>query len=113
MSWDGYPNGIDKAVIHAKTEGEYLAALENFLKARDDVSRPTDGWPWPWNDSRTTDYAYTFRNGGVYAWSFGHGPFPAWEDQPEEDDGEKDDSFPDMTHAKAVTMGKRRGSVAV
>jgi len=59
-AWDGYPGGIDEAVLAAESEADFKAALETFLSYRDDATRPHKGWPWPWNDSDTTDYAYVF-----------------------------------------------------
>lgn len=29
------------------------------------VHHPRDGWPWPWPDSRLTDWVYTFDSGAV------------------------------------------------
>jgi hypothetical protein len=113
IAWDGYPDGIAKLVIQVKTEDDYLSALNDFLQKRDDVSYPKDGWPWPWDDSGTTDYAYSFRKDGVYAWCFGQGPFPTWEQQPEDSDAEKETCFPDMKDVKNMTMGKRNGLIVL
>ncbi len=111
IAYGGYPSGIDDALLTARAEEEYLAALRTFLVERDDVSGPDHGWPWPWNDSHTTDYAYCFIDGRVEAYSFGHGPFDPTVEDAEGDVhrvGEKA-LFPDMTHVQNVTLGKRSG----
>ncbi len=76
------------------------------------------GWPWPWENSRTTDYAYVFSNERkeVLITCFGRGwytheefettknlPEDKWEALP------KVDNFPDMTDQMKVTFGKRSG----
>ena len=82
IAWDGYSidecdpkdlstNDIEKktesywehAIKAAKTETEYREAVTNFCTKRDDGTLPADGWPWPWDDSNTTDYAYAFDDG--------------------------------------------------
>lgn len=72
IAWDGYPDGIDGAVRTAKTEEDFRQAVMKFFADRDDVTLPAAGWPWPWEDSRTTDYAYAFDGGQVYYSGFGH-----------------------------------------
>ena len=72
IAWDGYPEGIAPRIFTAKTEKTYRKRVEAFFENdRNDVTRPKDGWPWPWEDSCTTDYAYTFHKGKVYVSSFG------------------------------------------
>lgn len=71
IAWDGYPEGIAKEVREATTEEEYRKALSDFFKSRDDATLPEMGWPWPWNDSNTTDHAYTFVNETVKVNCFG------------------------------------------
>lgn len=90
---------------------EYNEAVQNFLDSRDDATKPEQGWPWPWDDSRTTDYAYAFRDGQVVAWCFGRGPFLAAEAQPEELGEGKNTCFPNMAEQKKMTMGKRSGLI--
>ena len=72
IGWDGYPSGIPDTVLNAHHEAAYRAAVAAFFATRDDVTLPEQGWPWPWNDSRITDYAYAFDEGGVYYSYFGH-----------------------------------------
>lgn len=126
---DGYPDGVDEAVRRAKTEAGYRAAVAAFAKTREDWTAPDLGWPWPWDDSGTTDYAYAFDGFAVWASSFGGKWFAA--DKPEPgSDNESDepiviteaeivaainappsgkDMFPDMSSRKAVTLGPRSG----
>jgi len=111
IAWDGYPDGVPDNVKSAKTEEDYAAALSDFLSTRDDVTHPDDGWPWPWESSHTTDFAYAFDSGQVFAACFGSGWLPA-DNIPEDDDvwenaGTVD--FPDMKHRQKVTYGKRSG----
>src|SRR5690348_12684803 len=47
----------------AKTADEFRAAVAALLAVNDDATTPDQGWPWPWETSRTTDYAYAFVDG--------------------------------------------------
>lgn len=111
IAWDGYPDGIDDAILKANTPEDYRAALVAFFAKRDDVTLPEDGWPWPWTDSHTTDYAYAFDGGKVWACPFGYGWLDPLQPQPEEDSFHKSKTvaFPDMTERQNVTLGKRSG----
>src|SRR5688500_6281329 len=73
IPFDGYPDGIDKKVLKAKTEAKFLEAINGFFGDR--ATLPSMGWPWPWDDSGTTDYAYAFDSGKVWASRFGHAWF--------------------------------------
>lgn len=113
IGWDGYPDGIDDAVKQATTEPQFREALAAFAKTRDDWTAPADGWPWPWEDSRTTDYAYAFSDGAVLGSCFGHEWFKATEKEPELNDDPKVAVFPDMKKRAAVTMGRRSGIIVI
>lgn len=75
VAWDGDEwcrawgdNGweaADSALTLAKTADEFRAAVAAIEAARDDFTTPADGWPWPWDDSNATDYAYVFYDGSV------------------------------------------------
>jgi hypothetical protein len=134
IAWDGYPDGITPNdaemeplyrggpmrhkdaewptgahLFDAATEAEYRQRVERFFQHRDDVTRPADGWPWPWETSRLTDYAYAFDGGTVYA-TDGRSWWPAHEEEPDEDaDGGVE--FPDMSARKATTYGPRSGLI--
>jgi hypothetical protein len=74
VAWDGYDiaemteeaalkserNRSCAAVKLAKTEPEFRNAVTLYFSHREDVVLPEDGWPWPWEDSLTTDMAYVF-----------------------------------------------------
>ncbi len=125
VAWDGYPSGIDKAVLEAKTEADYRTALEAFSQTRKDFTSPEMGWPWPWDDSCTSDYAYTFADGEVWASRFGRpyltipdlAKFESNDETPEAQEyfegNSKSEVFPDMTARKKVTFGGRSGLIIV
>lgn len=65
------------------------------------------GWPWPWDDSGTTDYAYTWDEGVVWWCNFGYAPWralAAYEryEYHEEDRNAGSLFFPDMSGRKNV-----------
>lgn len=123
IAWDGYPSGLPDTIKLAPTEDAYREAVGVFLASRDDATLPAMGWPWPWNDSATTDYAYAFvagengePHGTVMASYFGN----AWIFVPREGDGPWDEwptdpkpIFPDMSTRKRVTLGRRSGVVVM
>lgn len=89
IGWDGYPGGIDKTVVYAATEEGFRRCVDHFFSQRKDVTLPDRGWPWPWEDSRTTDYAYIFEKDRVMASCFGYPLFdPVEALRKEEDDSE-------------------------
>ena len=94
IAHDGYPGGILDGIIKAKSEEEFRGGVNDFLSARDDATFPKDGWPWPWDDSNTTDYAYCFLDGKT-----------VWNDGEEMTLYE----YPDMSKIKNVTLGPRSG----
>jgi len=112
IAWDGYPSGIPKKLLKATTQEEFAAALKSFTAKRTDVTLPADGWPWPWNDSRTTDYAYAFDDGKVWASAFGYAWFdPLRKERTIPEDAEKVADFPDMSSQQNVTLGERSGVI--
>lgn len=113
-SFDGYPDGIDKKVLESKTEEQYRENLNFFFIDKDDVTLPEDGWPWPWNDSNTTDYSYIFENNKVMASNYGGKLFDPLIEEPEEDENKGEiPEFPDMKDIKNVAFGKRSGMIIV
>lgn len=109
--------------------------VKAMLEKRDDATFPADGWPWPWEDSRTTDYAYAFdeTDGKVWASCFGRGwhdkatidaDAAAWEAFNNDETGEvpepadlwdedKTCVFPNMKAVQNVTLGPRSGLLIV
>jgi hypothetical protein len=111
--YDGYPEGIPTAVKQARSEQDYRAAVAKFLGAHDDATKPADGWPWPWDDSALTDYAYAFTTDGVAASCFGRQWFDPNKPQPELENAPKTAVFPNMAARKRVTFGKRSGAMFI
>lgn len=67
ISCDGYESGLPSEVIKAKSEHEFANAVMDIKKEHPNIFiSPEEGWPWPWNDSRTTDFAYAW--GREYDW---------------------------------------------
>lgn len=109
-AWDGYPSGVPDSLLQAKDEESYRQAVATHIAEGDDGTTPDQGWPWPWNDSRTTDYAYAFEGGQVWASPFGYGWFKADGPEPEESDWPKSkEVFPDMSERKDIAWDKRSG----
>lgn len=78
------------AIKTATTEETFRKGVADLLAANDDATLPEQGWPWPWDDSKTTDFAYAFVDGVCKAFSWGEGA-----------------EWPDMTARKNVTYGHR------
>lgn len=120
VSWDGYPSGLSHEhysksgkidIFGAETEESYREQVQQMLDSRDDATQPTtERWPWPWEDSRTTDYAYAFEGGKVYASSFGHTWFEV--DLNAENCGEPEEYETAEKVAVFPNMAGRMGSAA-
>lgn len=115
---DGYPDGLSPAIFKAQTEAEYRNVIEHYIQCQRSGTMPHLGWPWPWNNSRTTDYSYAFDAGTVYVSKFGS----QWvciadPDHPEKDlvfDEEADQvNFPDMSAIQNVDFGVRSGATFI
>lgn len=104
IAWDGYPGGVNTEVLEATTESDFKEKLMKFFEDRDDVTLPENGWPWPWKDSKTTDYAYIFEGEKVMGSCFGGLLFDPLVEEEEEycDEGP---TFPDMSSIKNVQHG--------
>ena len=115
-AWDGYPEGIPESVLKANDVDQYIEAVEAMASERNDWTTPDMGWPWPWDDSATTDYAYAFDGGKVHSSCFGGGWFdPTVEyDADDEERISKDKAtFPDMSERKNVAFGRRSGVILI
>lgn len=110
IAWDGYPPGIGGGLLAVTTETAWREGVTAFLAKREDATKPEDGWPWPWEDSRTTDYAYAFDGDRVWASGFGGAWFEAVHEEPE-GDSPKVAVFPDMTKRQRVAYGRRSGTI--
>ena len=120
IAFDGYPKGLPSKraggqdLKQAATEEEFRNRVKAELEGRDDATFTVQGWPWPWEDSRTTDYSYAFDKGKVWASSFGSEWFLATDPEPDVlDDRPKTAVFPNMKHLMNVTFGKRSGLVVI
>lgn len=106
VAWDGYDvevstysdNDYASSVKFSKTKEEFIEALSQYASNRKDWISPDEGWPWPWENSHTTDRAYVFRDGKVDCYSWGKST------EGRDNDGEypngeppKDERFPDMS----------------
>lgn len=72
IAWDGHVDTVLDilGLGEAKDEADWRTRVAKMLAERDDGTKPDDGWPWPWDDSSTTDYAYSFHDGKVW-WTYG------------------------------------------
>jgi hypothetical protein len=116
IAWDGYPNGIDKQILGCQSPEAFRHAVTSFLAKRKDKTLPEQGWPWPWQMSSTTDFAYAIDAGLVYASCFG-GPWFECTDPdtavPDDDKGDKA-VFPDMSKAKQrEKLGPHSGVIII
>lgn len=107
IAWDGYPDEIPETIRFAHDDKHFRAEVAQFLASRDDGTKPEDGWPWPWDDSRTTDYSYVFHEGKCDVYCFGHpeviGGVQIEEAEP------KASIFPNMK----VAWGRRSGLIVI
>lgn len=110
IAMDGYPDapGHPKVLLDAKNEAEFRERVEGMLSLGH-ATRPEQGWPWPWNDSGTTDYAYAFDEDCVWVSDFGH----SWVDARSLCIDEEPVVFPDMEGKKNLTMGARSGLLVI
>jgi len=117
IAFDGYPEGIEDAVLLAEREEQYRDAVAKSFE--EDATTPDMGWPWPWRDSNGTDYAYTFHGGRVLASAFGSPLFvaseadAAWDEEEEEYRGELLPDWPDMSDRQNVTLEERSGLIVL
>lgn len=115
IGWDGYPEGIDDDLLQSTTPESFKAAVEAFLVKENGIF-PYQGWPWPWDNSQTTDYAYAFEGGEVHASCFGHQWFDPKADEPSVEEGDNDGkptSFPDMRGRQNLNLGPQSGVIVV
>lgn len=125
---DGYPDGKAQEIglYQAKTADEFMNLLYECLGSA--ATFPEMGWPWPWNDSRGTDFAYLFRptkgmvfvSDGLRCWltipeytltlaEKGYEEFYEWWDSLSWVRGCP--QFPDMSELKKTTLGPRSGLI--
>ena len=123
-AFDGYPDGhgvvqTNLAVFQSTTVEDWRAGIGTMLRDRDDGTFPEHGWPWPWDDSGTTDYAYTFDEGAVWVSNSKEwvrlSEWLSWTDEQREEHYSiaTDAVFPNMKDRKNVTLGGRSGLIVI
>jgi hypothetical protein len=116
VAYDGHPETIlnEFELGSATTPERFEALVAKRLANGDDGTRPEQGWPWPWEDSRTTDFSYAFDEGRVFTACFGHEWLTVTEAlDPEREHGGADKTcvYPDMSARQKVTYGARSGII--
>ena len=96
IAWDGYREGLPDELFSVLTEADWRKAVTEFVQNRKDGTLPKQGWPWPWEDSNTTDCAYAFHEGKAIKLKT---------------DGKE--VFPNMKAIQNVTFGKRSGTITI
>ena len=114
IAWDGYPDGVSKSILRAKTEKEFRKLIDEYLANREDGTTPEMGWPWPWKTSHTTDYSYAFFDDKVWGTSWGYIWFDPLAPEPEvSEDAEKLIKFPTFEEHSAKAGSKRSGIMVI
>lgn len=110
IGYDGYPSGIPSDILHAPSADSYRAAVQEYLKEEEAGTLPEQGWPWPWEDSRTTDYAYSYAMGRVWVCAFGHAWYDPHQEKPEGYyESPQTTVFPNMKGIQNVALDRRSG----
>jgi hypothetical protein len=98
------------AIKIATSEADYRDAVKTLMDLNNDASVPANGWPWPWEDSRTSDRAYIFDGTKTVAYAWGKQIVAGSEDDEDAPDGpEPDAGWPNMKDKQNVTLGQRSG----
>lgn len=68
IQWSGNETAVPASVTQAVSELDFKEALESMFKNRSDAVKPPERWPWIWESSKLTDFAYIMREdkGGVF-----------------------------------------------
>jgi len=102
IGWDGYPEAADLQKLQRTRSTSGFEKQVKALSNREDFTNPNRGWPWPWDDSRTTDYTYVYsaetKRVSIYEFGkpIGYADVIKW---------------PDMTDKQNVTLGKGSGLI--
>lgn len=94
----------------ATTEAEFRDAVHHLGLVNEDWTKPEQGWPWPWEDSRTTDRAYVFDGAKTVAYAWGKEIVPG---DDEAEGPEPSEGWPDMSSVQNVVVGTKRDGVIV
>jgi len=60
LGFAGTPAEFPKSLRNVKTEDLWRISARSILSSRKDGTLEIEGWPWPWSNSRFTDYTYIF-----------------------------------------------------
>lgn len=76
VGMDGDPKSIaEELSFTAQTtiadEDDWVESVAVVFRDHIEHTLPERGWPWPWDDSQTTDYAYTLFYGQVWVSNYG------------------------------------------
>ena len=125
VAWDAFPWVIaEHGFLQAATEDEFVAGVTGMAETRSDFTSPEMGWPWPWADSSTTDFAYAFDDGRVFV-SRQTDEHSDWIEAAPFASGclEREDmntlpscgplSYPNMAHIQNVDFGSRSGLIVL
>lgn len=132
IAWDGYRDGIPGPILNARRPGLFRDRVTAWLKTRDDATFPEQGWPWPWNDSGTSDCSYWFFAGRCWdvrekyndagPWYLPcNEPEPRWGHRGADENrqmarwvrGRETAEFPDMSDKKRAVFGGPRSGLIV
>jgi len=128
IGYDGYPedqykNGVSMGILAARNEVSFRKRVQKYLAQHDGIF-VNEGWPWPWEDSGTSDYAYAWDGWMVWRSSFGHAWMPATSmPHKSASDEEKNDFdmkfggnkqiFPNMKSIQNIARGPKSGVITI
>ena len=101
----GEDNGYCWKIKTATNEADYRQAVTDLLGINDDATLPAQGWPWPWEDSRTTDRAYIFDGSETKCYAWGKAIILG---DDEAEGPEPEAGWPNMSSIQNVTVGPTR-----
>jgi len=115
IGWDGYPSGINDAVKQATDLQQYIEAVKAQI-TEDRGTFPEQGWPWPWEDSCTTDYSYVFKDGKTWGSNWGYRLFDPLLPEPDDDEDDEEsklDIWPNMKERQNIARDSQRSGIFI
>ena len=116
VAWDG-DQWLQPELAALKSEAAFRQFVQDILAGDDSATRPEQGWPWPWEDSTTTDYAYVFeqptkvaakQTGHVVVYKFGT---RVWAKGKHLANGRKQYDWRNMRDVQQIDFGQRSGLI--